>query len=261
MTDLLRAELTGSVLRIVMNDNASRNSLSEEMMEAMSLALDDAADNRSCSVVVIAAEGPVFCAGHNLKQLTASRQSDDRGQSYFARIFEQCSGVMMKIVHHRCPVIAEVQGLASAAGCQLVATCDLAYASTSAGFCTPGVNIGLFCSTPMVALSRSVSHKHAMEMLLTGDVIDAETAARIGLINRAVDPAMLRQTVDAVASRIASKSQTATRYGKRSYHDQLNQPLEKAYLTTQSIMVSNMLDGAACEGIEAFLAKRAPKWQ
>lgn len=181
MTALLLREQKSGILRLTLNDPTSRNSLSEDMMSALQLALDGAASDGSVRVIVLAATGPAFCSGHNLKQITARRADADKGAAYFAQLFAACARLMMTIVRHPRPVIAEVGGLASAAGCQLVATCDLAIAAETARFCTPGVNIGLFCSTPMVALSRSVGQKHAMEMLLTGDAFDATEAFRMGL--------------------------------------------------------------------------------
>jgi enoyl-CoA hydratase/carnithine racemase len=177
MSDLLRRDLVSGILRLTLDDPASRNSLSDAMLAALQAALDAAAADRAVRVIVIAATGPVFCSGHNLKEMTARRQAPDKGAAYFAALFQTCARLMISIADHPKPVIAEVQGLASAAGCQLVASCDLAVAADTAGFCTPGVNIGLFCSTPMVALSRNVASKHAMEMLLTGDVIRPRGAA------------------------------------------------------------------------------------
>jgi enoyl-CoA hydratase/carnithine racemase len=260
MAELLATQMIGPVLHLIMRDTATRNSLSEEMMRAFADALAKVESDSKISVVIVRAEGPVFSSGHNLKQLSSARQSPDGGMSYFSQVFDSCSALMMQIARSRCAVIAEVQGLASAAGCQLAATCDLVYASDAAGFCTPGVNIGLFCSTPMVALSRAVPHKHAMEMLLTGDVVDAQAAYRMGLVNRVVDKSALRGTVDAAASKIATKSQAAIRFGKRAYRDQLELPLDTAYHKMQQIMVQNMMDGAACEGIDAFLNKREARW-
>lgn len=260
MTTLLHVERDGPVLRLALDDQATRNSLSEHLMAEIKVALDVAADDHSISVIIMSAKGPVFCSGHNLRQLTLHRGDADNGRGYFEMVFRACSAIMVQISHHRCTVIAEVNGLASAAGCQLVASCDLAYASSEAAFCTPGVNIGLFCSTPMVPLSRTVGSKHALEMLLTGDVVDAHHAERIGLINKVVPSDKLKLHVNQLAGRVAAKSQTAIRYGKRSFHDQMQMPLDEAYAFASGIMVKNMLDGAACEGLDAFLNKRAPHW-
>jgi enoyl-CoA hydratase/carnithine racemase len=253
---VLRTERHGPVLRLVLCDNATRNSLSEAMLGALHNALMSAENE----VVVIAAEGPAFSAGHNLKELTAHREDNDRGAEYYDRIFDQCASLMMLIAQHRCAVIAEVDGLASAAGCQLVAACDLAYASTRATFCTPGVNIGLFCSTPMVALSRAVAAKHAMEMLLTGDVYNADHAYRIGLVNAVVEPQQLTTHVMEVAQRVASKSQGAIAHGKPAFHAQQILNLQKAYAHCSAIMTQNLLEDSASEGIAAVLEKRKPQW-
>jgi enoyl-CoA hydratase/carnithine racemase len=260
MTSPLRVDRDGPVLRLVMADDKTRNSISEEMISAIRIALDVAQDDAAIAVIVIAAEGKVFSSGHNLKQLTAHRADPDKGHGYFEKIFGLCAALMQMIAMHRCAVIAEVDGLASAAGCQLVATCDLAYASPMASFCTPGVNIGLFCSTPMVALSRNVSTKHAMEMLLTGDVVDAAYAERVGLVNQVVPQNELNGHVRQIANRIAAKSLTAITIGKRAFHEQINLPLDEAYSHSAAVMVKNMLDGAACEGLDAFINKRHPHW-
>lgn len=257
----LRAEQNGKVLRLTLNDAHSRNSLSEAMLASLTEALAKAENDQSVTVVIIAADGPAFCSGHNLKELMARRSDADAGAAYFAEIFRRCSDLMMQITQHRCPIIAEVAGLASAAGCQLVATCDLAYASQNAKFCTPGVNIGLFCSTPMTALSRSIGRKHALEMLLTGDVYDAEYAVRVGLVNAVAEPQNLSTSVTAIADKISLRSATAIRYGKKLYHTQHDLPLSEAYRTCSEVMVENMLDAAASEGISAFLEKRRPHWR
>ncbi|MBL8791877.1 MAG: enoyl-CoA hydratase [Rhizobiales bacterium] len=260
MSLILRRVREGAVLRLTLDDDATRNSLSEEMMDALQRALDEAETDHAVGVIVIAAAGKVFSSGHNLKQLTARRKDPDGGEAYFSTVFARCARLMTTLAKHRCAVIAEVDGLASAAGCQLVATADLAYCSPRASFCTPGVSIGLFCSTPMVALSRNVANKHAMEMLLTGDVLPADHAARIGLVNAVVPQNDLTAHVAALAQRIASKSQAAVAYGKRSFLEQQHLPLEDAYALTAGIMTRNMLDGAACEGLDAFINKRQPQW-
>jgi enoyl-CoA hydratase/carnithine racemase len=251
----------GSVLRLVLSRPQSRNSLSEGMMAALGAALDGAAADQAVRVIVIAAEGHVFSAGHDLKELTARRSDPDRGRAYFVDIMGRCSSLMQAIVNHPKPVIAEVAGVATAAGCQLVASCDLAIASGAARFQTPGVHIGLFCSTPMVALSRSVARKHALEMLLTGDFVPADRAAEIGLVNRVVEPAELTSETMALAERIATKSPLILKIGKEAFQRQLDQPLAEAYRTASEIMVENMLARDAEEGIGAFLTKREPHWQ
>jgi enoyl-CoA hydratase/carnithine racemase len=257
MSALLLQEVEGQVVRLTLNSDATRNALSLELMRELHRAIAGI----DAGAIVIASTGKVFSSGHNLKELTAHRADVDQGAAFFGETFDTCARLMMAIAHSPCAVIAEVDGMASAAGCQLVATCDLAYASPHSGFCTPGVNIGLFCSTPMVALTRNVVPKHALEMLLTGAVYDAAHAERIGLINKVLAQTELRSHVMGVAGKIASKSQTAIGIGKRSFHDQLTMPLPEAYAHMAAVMTKNMMDGAACEGIEAFLAKRAPNWQ
>lgn len=260
MNGLLARALHGGVLRLTLNDPASRNSLSEAMMAALRAALAEAESDSGVRVIVLAATGPAFCSGHNLKEISAHRADADKGAAYFQALFRACAELMLAIVHHPRPVIAEVQGLASAAGCQLVASCDLAVASGDASFCTPGVNIGLFCSTPMVALSRNVAPKHAMEMLLTGDVLPAAEAARIGLVNRVVSPNALRETVDGLALKIAGKSQMTLKTGKQAFYRQIDLPLAEAYAMTAAVMADNLLKRDAEEGIGAFIAKRPPSW-
>ncbi|MEC8712403.1 MAG: enoyl-CoA hydratase [Pseudomonadota bacterium] len=252
------------VLRLTLNAPRSRNALSESMMTTLSSALEEAARDAAVRVIVIAANGPVFCAGHNLKEITAARSAPenaaDRGRAYFTRILNQCSALMASIPAHPKPVIAEVAGTATAAGCQLVASCDLAFAAESAGFATPGVHIGLFCSTPMVALSRSVARKHAMEMLLTGDPCPAPRAAEIGLINRAVPDEDLTAEVMEAARKIAGKSTATVAFGKPAFYRQAELPLGEAYDYAAAVMVENMLARDAEEGISAFIEKRPPRW-
>ena len=248
------------VLTLTLNRPEARNALSEAVMRALQLALDEAVEDKSVKVIVLAAKGPVFSAGHDLKELTARRSDSDRGLGYYRATFEQCSHLMQTIVRHPRPVIAQVQGVATAAGCQLVATCDLAVASSEARFATPGVNIGLFCSTPMVALSRVVPRKAALEMLFTGEPIDAEEARRIGLINRVVAPADLEKETQRIARLIASKPTATLKLGKLAFQHQLELGVSSAYDYVGEVMVQNMLHEEAQEGIGAFLDKRAPKW-
>jgi enoyl-CoA hydratase/carnithine racemase len=257
----LTTEKVGSILRLTLARPASRNSLSEGMMGALEAALADAASDKSVHVIVLSAEGHVFSAGHDLKELTAHRSDPDRGRAFFKKIMDRCAALMQSIVNHPKPVIAEVAGVATAAGCQLVATCDLAVAADTARFQTPGVHIGLFCSTPMVALSRSVVRKHALEMLLTGDFIGAERAAQMGLVNKAVPATDLRAETMALAERIASKSPLVVKFGKETFQRQLDRPLDEAYRLAAEVMVENMLARDAEEGIGAFLQKREPKWE
>lgn len=260
MTALLLHQSRGGILRLTLNDPASRNSLSEEMMAALQSSLDAAAGDATVRVIVLSAIGPAFCSGHNLKQITAHRADADKGAAYFATLFEACARLMLTIVRHPKPVIAEVAGLASAAGCQLVASCDLAIAADTARFCTPGVNIGLFCSTPMVALSRAVAQKHAMELLLTGDVFDAADALRMGLVNRVVAVNALPQHADELAAKIAAKSMVTVKTGKQAFYRQIDLPLEEAYAYTARVMAENLMQRDAEEGIAAFIDKRSPTW-
>jgi len=262
---LVLAELDGDgVLRLTLNAPRSRNALSEAMMTAMSESLADAASNPAVRVVVVAANGPVFCAGHNLKEMTAARQDPanaaDRGRAYFTRVMAQCAALMSSIPANPKPVIAEVAGTATAAGCQLVASCDLAFAAEEAHFATPGVHIGLFCSTPMVALSRKVAAKHAMEMLLTGDPCTAPRAAEIGLINAAVPAGELTERVMDTARKIAAKSTATVAFGKPAFYQQAEKTLAEAYEHAAAVMVENMMARDAEEGINAFIEKRHPVW-
>lgn len=257
---LLQALSDEGVLRLTLNDVARRNALSNGMLDRLQEALDQAAADPSTRVIVIAANGKAFCAGHDLKEMTRARQEADGGRAFFADTMSRCSGVMQTIVNNPKPVIAEVAGVATAAGCQLVASCDLAYASPAAHFGTPGVHIGLFCSTPMVALSRNVENKFAMEMLLTGDLIDAERAAAIGLINRVVPGDELTEHTDGVARKIAGKSSMTLATGKEAFYRQREMPLAEAYEYASNVMVENMLKRDAEEGINAFVEKRVPTW-
>jgi enoyl-CoA hydratase/carnithine racemase len=257
---LLREDLD-HIAVLTLNRPDARNSLSEALIAALTNTLRSIADDRTVRVVVLAANGLGFCAGHDMKEMTARRSDADRGRAYFKQLMDACSTMMQTIVHLPKPVIAAVQGAASAAGCQLVASCDLAIASSAAKFATPGVNIGLFCSTPVVALSRNVSRKHAMEMLLTGDLISAEDAQRIGLINRAVAPGTERDEALKLARQIASKSALTVKIGKEAFYRQLEMNLADAYRYTSDVMVENMLARDAEEGIGAFIEKRTPTWE
>ena len=258
---LLEEFIANGVYRLTLNDAKKRNALSEEMMAKLKSLLTDSTDNKSIRVIIIAGNGPAFCSGHDLKQMTAGRDNDDQGLTYFKKVFASCSELMQMIVEHPKPIIAEVSGVAAAAGCQLVACCDLAVAGKSARFITPGVNIGLFCSTPMVALSRNVSNKAAMEMLLTGEMVSADKAEHIGLINRVTDDADLKQETTALAELIASKSSLTLKIGKEAFYKQKDMPLSEAYDFASKVMVDNMLEHDAKEGIGSFLEKRKPKWQ
>jgi enoyl-CoA hydratase/carnithine racemase len=257
---LLRDDIAG-VAVLTLNQPQSRNSLSEAMLEALGDALTAIAHDRSVRAVVLAANGPAFSSGHDLKELSRHRADSDRGRAYFKHIMTTSSTMMQQIVTLPQPVIAAVQATATAAGCQLVASCDLAVAARSAKFATPGVNLGLFCSTPMVALSRNVSRKHGMEMLLTGDMISAEHAARIGLVNFVVDPGSEHEEAMALAKKIAAKSTLTVKIGKEAFYRQLEMPLADAYEYASEVMVENMLARDAEEGIGAFIEKREPKWE
>ncbi len=253
---LIQCDRTQRVGTLTLNRPEARNGLSIAMLEALQEELDQLGRDPDVAVIIVAARGPVFCAGHDLKEMQANPTDQ-----YREEVFMRCSAMMETIVRLPKPVIAQVHGVATAAGCQLVATCDLAVASYDARFATPGVNIGLFCSTPMVALSRNVSRKHAMELLLTGDMIDAHKAADIGLINRVVAPERLVDEVWELAEKIASKSPVSLAIGKEAFYRQLEMDLGPAYAYTSEVMIKNMATRDAKEGIEAFLEKRPPKWE
>lgn len=261
-TEIILQQLSATgVLRLTLNDNNRRNALSEAMLERLGEIMSSSASDPSVRVIVVAANGPAFCAGHDLKEMTSGRDTEDKGEAYFTKVMDICAGVMQSIVNNPKPVIAEVTGIATAAGCQLVASCDLAYAADSAKFSTPGVHIGLFCSTPMVALSRNVSNKYAMEMLLTGDMVAAKRAAEIGLINQEVASDSLSDFTMAIAEKIASKSSMTLATGKKAFYAQRELSLEDAYAYASQVMVDNMLKHDAEEGIQAFIEKRNAQWQ
>jgi enoyl-CoA hydratase/carnithine racemase len=253
---VLLREVKEGVATLTLNRPGARNALSRALMGALQAELDAIREDRSVKVVVLAANGPAFCAGHDLKEVRANP-----GREAYEALFRECSRLMLAITRLPQPVIAKVQGIATAAGCQLVATCDLAVAARTARFATPGVNIGLFCSTPMVALSRAVGRKAAMEMLLTGEAVGAETAVRLGLVNRAVEPGALDGEVEALARRIASKSPLVLAIGKEAFYRQVELPVEEAYGYASEVMTRNMLARDAEEGIDAFIEKRDPVWR
>lgn len=259
--DPLAREVAGGVARIALRRPASRNALSREMLMALRDALAGIASDPAIRAVVVTAEGPAFCAGHDLREIDAHRADADGGHRFYAEAMSLCSEVMQAIAELPQPVIAAVEGVATAAGCQLVAACDLAVAGAQARFCTPGVAIGLFCATPAVALSRAVGRKAAMEMLLTGEMIDAWEARRIGLINRVVPPGGALAEAMRLAGGIAARSAFAVRLGKRSFREQEGQPLSAAYACASRSMVENVMARDAEEGICAFLQKRAPVWE
>ena len=253
---LVLQTLEDGILTLTMNRPKQRNALSRPLMAAMQAALDDAHETEAVEVIVIAGEGPGFCAGHDLKEVRGNPT-----RTFYETLFAECSALMMRVQSLRQPVIAEVHGIATAAGCQLVATCDLAVADADARFATPGVNIGLFCSTPMVAVSRAVGRKAAMRMLLTGDMIDAEAALGYGLVSHVSAEGALRETTTALARQIASKSPLTLAIGKKAFYEQAEMPTAKAYAYASEVMTTNMLARDAEEGIDAFIEKRDPVWK
>ncbi len=257
---IIQALSESGVLRLTLNDNGRRNALSEAMLKRLGEIMRSSASDSTVRVIVLAANGPAFCAGHDLKEMTAGRDAADGGREYFTKVMETCADVMQSIVNNPKPVIAEVAGVATAAGCQLIACCDLAYAADTAKFGTPGVHIGLFCSTPMVALSRNVSNKHAMEMLLTGDMTSPNRAVEIGLINQVTTAESLSKHTTEIAEKIASKSSMTLATGKKAFYEQKELSLQDAYVYASQVMVENMLKHDAEEGIQAFIEKRNAHW-
>jgi enoyl-CoA hydratase/carnithine racemase len=257
MTDIvvLRDD-TGPVARLTLNAPASLNALSDAMLAALQAELARLAEDPVIRVVILSGAGRAFCAGHDLREMQSGRTAPDKGAAYFADLFSRCAAMMQAITALPQPVIAQVHGIATAAGCQLVATCDLAVAATGTRFGVNGVNIGLFCSTPMVALTRNIPAKFAFEMLTTGEFIDAERAARIGLVNRVTAPDALADDTLALAQLIASKQAAVVRIGKRAFYDQADMDVAAAYAHTGAVMVENMLWRDTDEGISAFLEKR-----
>ena len=250
---ILERHDTGAVTRLVMNAPKRLNALSDEMLAALHTSLDEIANNRSVRAIIISGNGKAFCAGHDLKQMTAGRQAEDGGRAYFKDLFDRCAAMMARVQTMPQPVIAQVHGIATAAGCQLVATCDMAIAAQDTKFGVNGVNIGLFCSTPMVALSRNIGRKQAYEMLTTGAFLEAERAETLGLINRVVAPEALENETMALADTVASKLGTAVKIGKEAFYNQIEMNVADAYAYTGDVMVENMLDRDTSEGIAAFL--------
>jgi enoyl-CoA hydratase/carnithine racemase len=257
---LLRSD-AGGIVTLTLNRPAARNALSEALIDALARELDRIAADPAVRVVMLTAAGPAFSAGHDLKEMTARRTDPDRGRAYFAELMARCSAAMERVVRLPQPVIAVVEGIATAAGCQLAASCDLAVAGANARFATPGVHIGLFCSTPMVALSRNVARKHAMELLLTGEMVSAEDAYRMGLVNRVMPEGEAMHEARRLALLIASKSPLTLKIGKRAFYEQLEMGLADAYRHASAVMVENMLARDAEEGIGAFIDKREAKWE
>jgi len=256
---LLRED-RGPVALLTLNRPNFRNCLSEALMASLHGAITEIGATDDIRAIVITGGGSAFSSGHDLKELTAHRNDSDRGRSFYAKTMQACSQLMLAIVRSPKPVIAAVNGVATAAGCQLVASCDLAVASQDAQFATPGVNIGLFCSTPMVALARNVSRKAAMKMLLTGELVDANEAKALGLVNAVVEPDRVVNEAMELGRLIAMKPKRTVKIGKEAFYRQLEMPLDEAYRYTGAIMVENMLDAEAEEGIGAFLGKRQPSW-
>ena len=258
---VLLREDHGPITVLTMNRGDARNALSEELVVALREQIEDLSRSHSIKAIIIAANGPAFCAGHDIRELESHRQDDDGGKNYFKRIFSASSTLMLEIMACQKPVIAAVGGTATAAGCQLVATCDLAVASEDAQFCTPGVHIGLFCTNPMVALTRNVGQKQAMEMLLLGEMIGAKQAYDFGLINRVAPNARVMPVAMEMAESIASKSAAVISLGKKTFHAQQGLPAKEAYDKAARAMAENMLFADAEEGLAAFLEKRNQKWR
>ncbi len=260
MDEILSRSDNNAIATLTLNRPKALNALSEEMLSALQAELESLANDHSIRVIVLKGAGKVFCAGHDLKQMTAARQVDDGGKAYFNALFQQCGKLMTTLTKQPQPVIAQVHGIATAAGCQLVASCDLAIAAEGTRFGVNGINIGLFCSTPMVALTRNIPRKQAFEMLTTGDFIEANRAAEIGLINRAVPHDDLESETTALAEKLASKLGVAVKIGKESFYKQLEMGLEEAYAFTGANMADNMLFRDTEQGVAAFLDKRKPEW-
>jgi enoyl-CoA hydratase/carnithine racemase len=258
---ILLREMIGPIAVLTLNRPAARNSLSMAMIASLHAELNEISSDKAIRGVVLAANGPAFSAGHDMKELTARRADPDRGRAFFAETMNACSAMMQAIVHLPKPVVAAVQGIATAAGCQLVASCDLAIASEAASFATPGVDIGLFCSTPMVALSRNVPRKQAMEMLLTGEPVRAARAREIGLVNRVVAAGTERDAAIALAQQVALKSAYTVKLGKEAFYRQAEMSLADAYRYAAEVMTENMMARDAEEGIGAFIEKRTPTWR
>tara|TARA_E500000178_G_scaffold262474_1_gene259481 strand:+ start:1276 stop:2061 length:786 start_codon:yes stop_codon:yes gene_type:complete len=260
MSDLIIEDLKDSILKITLNNPSQQNTLSLDFINDLKKIIDKADKNDEVKVIILSSSGKVFSAGHNLKEIKSHREDKDQGLQFFTTLINSCSDLMIKIINNSKPIIAEVSGIATAAGCQLVASCDLAYASENSKFATPGVNIGLFCSTPMVALSRVVKSKHSMEMLLTGDFIDANKAKNIGLINNYFSEDSLVDEIRQMANKIANKSSQTVKIGKKAFYNQAQMKTDDAYKYASEIMIENMMNQDSDEGISAFLEKREPDW-
>ncbi len=257
---LVLSERTGRIARLTLNNPRALNALSTAMLDALHDALAEATSDPAVKVVVIDAQGRGFCAGHDLKEMTRHRGDPDQGRAFYEALFARCTKVMLAITRAPVPVIAAVHGIATAAGCQLVAACDMVVASSEARFGVNGVDAGLFCSTPLVALSRAIPAKAAMEMLVLGEIIDAERAERLGLVNRVTSPDALHETAMAMAERAAQKSRAVVSLGKTAFYEQIDMDLDAAYAHTCKVIVDNMMMDSAKEGIAAFIDKRPPQW-
>ena len=260
MNEFISENIQDNILRVTLNNPSTQNTLSLDMIRRLQTVFENADKNHDIKVIILASSGKIFCAGHNLKEINNHRSDPDKGLGFFTILINSCSELMLTILHNSKPVIAEVNGVATAAGCQLVASCDLAYANTNAKFATPGVNIGLFCSTPMVALSRVVKNKHSMEMLLTGDLIKAEKAIEIGLINNIFINKDLTKEVNLIAELISKKSSLTLKVGKKAFYEQSGMKIVEAYKYASEVMIKNMMEVESEEGISAFIEKRKPNW-
>ncbi len=260
MSDLIIEDLKDRILKITLNNPSEQNTLSLQFINDLKKIFEKADNSDEVKVIILSSSGKVFSAGHNLKEIKSHRLDKDKGLNFFTTLINSCSDLMLKIINNSKPVIAEVNGIATAAGCQLVASCDLAYASQVSKFATPGVNIGLFCSTPMVALSRVAKNKHSMEMLLTGDFIDVDKAKLIGLINNYYSEDKLVNETREIAAKIANKSSQTVKIGKNAFYKQAEMNISDAYKYASQIMIENMMNKDSEEGIEAFLEKRTPNW-
>ncbi|MEP1329875.1 enoyl-CoA hydratase [Pseudophaeobacter sp.] len=258
---ILERDDKGAVAHLQMNSPERLNALSDEMLAALQAQIDVLKDDKSIKAVILSGIGKAFCAGHDIRQMTAGRDNADGGKAYFEDLFARCTSVMLGLQRLPQPVIAQVHGIATAAGCQLVASCDLAIAAEDCRFGVNGVNIGLFCSTPMVALSRNIPRKHAFELLTAGDFMMAPRAAELGLINRAVPADQLESETRALADKIAGKLGAAVKIGKEAYYNQLEMPIDAAYAYTSGVIVDNLMQRDTAEGMAAFIEKRAPDWE
>ena len=261
MNNLILFEKKKNILKLTLNNPFSQNTLTKNMISSLNDNFKKASNDKEIKVIILAAKGSVFCAGHNLKDIDSKKSNPDKGKLYYNKLIKSCSKLMLNIQNLSKPVIAEVDGAATAAGCQLVATCDLAYSSNRAKFSTPGVNIGVFCSTPMVPISRIVNKKHLMEMLLTGELIDAKKALSIGLINNYFSSKLLSKKVFEIATKISNKSSKTLKIGKNAFYKQKEMSIEEAYKYTSAVMTKNLLLYESKEGINAFLNKRKPNWK